>query len=142
MGTHPIFESDFDCLTENNNFPSVKFERNEDALDSAFYGIMPTVPGIRFHRNRSRTKIRVAIWCRTECNNRPDPTVFIYTNSWYINNQTLCNPRTTRTLPWKHFNRFEFNQTKNWIKLAGWFCSKFPVLAKTPADSINFSSKF
>jgi len=24
MGTHPIFESDFDCLTENEFFPDTK----------------------------------------------------------------------------------------------------------------------
>merc|ERR1712141_379329 len=26
MGTHPIFESDFDCLTENKIMPSAEFE--------------------------------------------------------------------------------------------------------------------
>merc|ERR1712226_1179373 len=27
MGTHPIFESDFDCLTENEKWPTVIFQR-------------------------------------------------------------------------------------------------------------------
>jgi len=32
MGTHPIFESDFDCLTEGYELNSVKLRRFEEKL--------------------------------------------------------------------------------------------------------------
>ena len=62
-----------------------------------------------------RTEICVALWRVIEWSDRPHSTIFINTIIGHINNQTLCNSRTTRTLPWKPFNRFKLTQTKNWV---------------------------
>ena len=91
-----------------------------------------------------RTEICVALWRFIEWNNRPHSTVFINTITGYISYQTLCNPRTTRTLPWKSFNRFKLTQTKNWVifllntrtseKL---FFKKLSVTANIPSSLYN-----
>ena len=91
-----------------------------------------------------RTEICVALWRVIEWNNRPHSTIFINTIIGHINNQTLCNSRTTRTLPWKPFNRFKLTQTKNWIisslntrTFEKLFFKKLSVTANIPSSLYN-----
>merc|ERR1712131_146823 len=51
MGTHPIFESDFDCLTEERERISVNIGKSEDALQVKLRG-MQEKNSLKFGNNK------------------------------------------------------------------------------------------
>merc|ERR1739838_155913 len=64
MGTHPIFESDFDCLTENGNFKSEiigKIARKIKLDDYCPLLRFTPIPGFNFIDNKG-TQLQKSNW--------------------------------------------------------------------------------
>merc|ERR1712131_35520 len=120
MGTHPIFESDFDCLTDMNESEQNESGRDDDGTDQSDSSSSATTDmdsDVELDRGGLEEIIRLV---------RGDMSGEIPTRTRRIAQETLLNILRQRSISanFEYINQFE-NESKNHSRIVGDFYTPF-----------------